>query len=181
MLGVNHAITSAAVHPSGWIAARCSALATSDPSVTSGGSTYPSSLVCANPTSAAAWAAREVTGSSWAELVANTLAAVSKRLRTAAEFGVPDPVLGTTMKPGLDPSQWRSTAAVVEDLAAKAIQALEADKCRAAKLWREILGENDRGQILRLPPGCNANGLPMVDAAPVTAVGSDSARGFASR
>ena len=128
-----------------------------------------------------AWEAREVTGSSWAELVANTLAAVAKRLRAAAESGVPDPVLGTTMKPELDPSQWRSAAAVVEDLAAKAKQALEADKCRAAKLWREILGENDRGQILPLPPGCNANGLPMVDAAPVTAVGSDSARGFASR
>lgn len=126
-----------------------------------------------------AWKAREVTGSSWAELLASTLAAVSRRFATAATDGLLDPVLGTPMKPALDPAQWASASAVFADLAQKAATALESERCMSAKFWRDILGTNDRGQVLPLPDGCDAGGFPVSAISAVNAVGSDQPRGFA--
>jgi hypothetical protein len=83
------------------------------------------------------------------------------------------------MKPELTADQWNAAADVFHALAAKGKAALAADKCRAALLWREILGTNERGQILPLPDGCDAAGFPLSSVTAVGAVGSNQPRGFA--
>ena len=126
-----------------------------------------------------AWLAREAKGNSYAELLASSLTALGDRCRTAATAGLLDPVLKTQMKPDLTAQQWDEAADTFLTLAAKAQQALTADKCRAAFLWREILGTNERGQILPLPEGCDAGGFPLDSVTAVGAVGSNQPRGFA--
>jgi hypothetical protein len=127
-----------------------------------------------------AWRDREVAGESWAELLAGSLGRVASRFTAAEEAGLIDPVLGTRMKPELEPGQWEAAAATFGALAQKAATALESERCASAKLWREILGENDRGPVLPLPSGCDAGGFPLTSIAPVDAVGSNQPRGFAS-
>lgn len=126
-----------------------------------------------------AWTEGRVTGESWAELLANSLRHLAARFRSAANGGLPDPVLGTPMKPELTSEQWTHGAGVFEKLAAKAAEALGSDRCRAAFLWRQILEDNDRGPVLPLPSGCDANGFPVSTIAAVTESGSDEPRGFA--
>lgn len=126
-----------------------------------------------------AWLAGEVTGTSYAELVRGTLTAVANRCRSAATNGLLDPVLKTQMKPELTSEQWNIAADTFQAMTAQATRALGADKCRAAFLWREILGTNERGQILPLPDGCDAAGFPLTAVTAVGAVGSNQPRGFA--
>jgi hypothetical protein len=126
-----------------------------------------------------AWTERRVTGESWAELLASSLRHVAAGFRSAAVGGLPDPELGTPMKPELAPEQWTHGADVFDGLAAKAAEALGSERCRAAFLWRQILGDNDRGPVLPLPSGCDANGFPVSAIAAVTESGSDEPRGFA--
>lgn len=126
-----------------------------------------------------AWTEGHVSGESWAELLASSLRHAAARFRLAAIGGLPDPVLGTPMKPELTTEQWTHGAEVFEGLAAKASEALGSDRCRAAFLWRQILGDNDRGPVLPLPSGCDANGFPVSAIAAVTESGSDEPRGFA--
>jgi len=126
-----------------------------------------------------AWLAKEVKGDSYAELLEQSITAVGNRFRTAATAGLLDPVLNTQMKPEVNAEQWNDAADVVLALAAKAKEALAADNCRAAVLWREILGTNERGQILPLPDGCDAAGFPLSTVTAVGAVGSNQPRGFA--
>ena len=126
------------------------------------------------------WNDRLVTGTSWAELLASTLEQVAHRFDTYAEKGIPDPILGTPMKPALEPYQWTLAAQTLNRLVEQAREALDADRCRAAKIWRDILGVNDRGQVLPLPDGCDAAGFPVGAITAVSAVGSNQPRGFAS-
>jgi hypothetical protein len=126
-----------------------------------------------------AWRDREVVGDSWAELVAASLSQVAVRFGIAESAGLIDPVLGTRMKPELDRAQWLEAASVFEELARKAHLALQSERCASAKIWREILGDNDRGPVLPLPDGCDAGGFPLTSIAPVEAVGSNQPRGFA--
>jgi hypothetical protein len=65
------------------------------------------------------------------------------------------------------------------DLATKAELALTVARCPAAALWREILGENERGPCFPLPPGCDEKGNEIKNVAAVAAVGSEEASGFA--
>jgi hypothetical protein len=126
------------------------------------------------------WGDRLVTGSTWAELLTSTMEQVAKRFEDCAENGLPDPVLGTPMKPALDSWQWTTAAQGLNRLAEQAREALDSERCRAAKMWREILGTNERGQVLPLPDGCDANGFPVGAVTAVSAVGSNDPRGFAS-
>lgn len=126
-----------------------------------------------------AWQQDSVAGASWAQLLAESLRVVASQFRAAAANGLTDPVLGTPMKPELTPEQWRNGADVFDQLATQADEALNAERCRAAYLWRQILGENDLGQVLPLPPGCDANGFPVSSVAAVAYTGSDEPRGFA--
>jgi len=126
-----------------------------------------------------AWTEGNVTGSSWAELLASTLEAVADGFEKAAIDGLPDPVLGTLLKPALEPWQWTAAAQKFGTLAGQARDALNSDRCMAAKLWRDILGTNDRGQVLPLPAGCDAGGFAVASLSAVSSVGSNQPRGFA--
>lgn len=127
-----------------------------------------------------AWNDGLVTGTSWAELLTSTLEQVAQRFEECAETGLPDPVLGTPMKPALESWQWTLAAQTFNRLAEQAREALDSDRCQAAKIWREILGTNDRGQVHPLPDGCDAAGFPVGSITAVSAVGSNQPRGFAS-
>lgn len=127
-----------------------------------------------------AWKDQLVTGATWAELVTSTMDQVAKRFEKCAEGGLPDPVLGTPMKPELDSWTWSAAADRLNRLAEQAGQALDSERCLAAKMWRDILGSNDRGQVLQLPDGCDSNGFSVGAVTAVGAVGSNDPRGFAS-
>ena len=126
-----------------------------------------------------AWSAGEASGDAWALVFAESLAAISQRFRASCSQPLLDPVLGTPLKPGLEPSAWNVAANVFNVLADKAYEALEVDVCRAAFMWREILGENENGPVFPLPAGCDANGLPIRKVTAVASVGSNEPRGFA--
>lgn len=127
------------------------------------------------------WCDRFVTGASWAELLTSTMEQVAKRFETCADEGFPDPVLGTPMKPALEAWQWNVAGQGLARLAEQAREALDSDMCRTAKMWRDILGTNERGQVLPLPDGCDAAGFPTGRVTAVSAVGSNQPRGFAGR
>jgi hypothetical protein len=127
-----------------------------------------------------AWNDQLVSGNSWAELLASTFEHVAVQLKNCAQDGLADPVLGTLLKPELDYWQWNSASLTYQRLADEARQALDADKCRAAKIWRDILGTNDRGQVLPLPDGCDAAGFPVGSVTAAGSLGSDQPRGFAA-
>jgi hypothetical protein len=126
-----------------------------------------------------AWSDQLVSGSSWAELLTATLDQVAIKFDECAENGLQDPVLGATMKPALEPGQWTGAAQTFRALAAQGHEALNSERCRAAKIWRDILGSNERGPILPLPSGCDADGFPVGAVSAVSSVGSNDARGFA--
>jgi hypothetical protein len=125
------------------------------------------------------WLDRNATGDSWAELLTSTMDGVAARFREAADEGLPDPVLNKPMKPNLGTDTWRSAAIQFEQLANSAREAMRSERCWSARLWREILGDNERGPVLPLPDGCDANGFPISSIAAVEAVGSNEPRGFA--
>lgn len=126
-----------------------------------------------------AWKAGRVDGGSWAELLASSLEEVARGFEDAAVTGLDDPILETPLAPPLTSAQWSDASRVFGALADKATEALASDACRAAMLWREILGENERGPILPLPPGCGADGRAVPAASAVSRQGPDQARGFA--
>ncbi|WP_229052485.1 nucleotidyltransferase [Aeromicrobium sp. Leaf350] len=126
-----------------------------------------------------AWNSSDVLGDSYAELLISTFDAVAAEFRSAVETGLADPVFGTRMQPELSSDQWNGAAWRLEDLARQGREALESSKCRAAKIWRDILGTNDRGPVLPLPDGCDAAGFAIGAVTAVGSVGSNDPRGFA--
>src|SRR5262249_27984967 len=125
------------------------------------------------------WRERLVSGDSWAELLTSTLDEVAKRFEHCAEEGLLDPVLGTSMKPEIEAWRWLGAAQTFGRLAEEARTAMDSGRCMAAKLWREILGSNDRGPVLPLPDGCDAEGNEVGPVTAVDAIGSNQPRGFA--
>ena len=125
------------------------------------------------------WKDGLVAGTSWAGLLASTLEQVAQCFDESAKTGLPDPALGTPMKPALESWRWTSAAQTFSRLAEQAREAFHTDRCAAAKIWRDILGINDRGQVLPLPDGCTAAGLAVGSITAVSAVGSNQPRGFA--
>lgn len=116
-------------------------------------------------------------GDSFAEILARTLRAIAVQLESGAPLI--DPILGREYKPAPDPDDRADAAAVFSDLASNAERALTLDRCPAAAIWRSILGENDRGPVFPLPPGCDEKGNEIKNVAAVAAVGSKEASGFA--
>lgn len=126
------------------------------------------------------WAFEEgdVQGSSFAENLAATLDSVASRL--GIETAVLDPALGTPVNPAPDPNERSAAALVFSGLAAKAQEALSASRCPAAVLWREIIGENERGPCFPIPPGCDAEGRVLSPISSVMSTGPKESSGFAS-
>ena len=124
------------------------------------------------------WAfAAGLDGGSFAEIFAKTLRAIATHLGSAESLI--DPVLRTAYKPAPRQDDRTAAAAIFADLAASAERALTLEECAAAAIWRRILGENDRGPVFPLPPGCDEKGNRIKNVAAVAAVGSKEASGFA--
>ena len=124
------------------------------------------------------WKSRLVRGSEWCQLLAATLGAVASRFEAAPTKPLADPGLGTPVDPALDDAVWLSAAQAFRRLADLATAALRADRCAAAAKWREILGTNTRGQVLPLPPGCDASGFTTTGIAGLAAPRPREAQSF---
>lgn len=124
------------------------------------------------------WKFGAITGDEWDPLFAKTLRAVGNRFRQAPYLPLVDPGLDTPVDPGLDDAMWASAASVFLGLADLADEAVAAEKCAAATKWREILGQNERGQVFPLPPGCDAAGFPIASLAAISGLGTNEARSF---
>jgi Second Messenger Oligonucleotide or Dinucleotide Synthetase domain len=100
-----------------------------------------------------------VTGSSFAEILNQTLRAIVDQLEAGGE--IDDPALGTPYSPKPNPDKIRFAAGVFSELAAKAEEALTLERCPAAARWQEIIGRNERGNCFPLPPGCDERGAEL--------------------
>lgn len=109
----------------------------------------------------------EVAGTTFAEILSDALSSIASQLDSGAPLQ--DPVLGRDYRPTPEPQDRADSAAVFRELARKAREArAESSRCRAAVLWREILGRNEQGHCFPLPPGCDEHGREL----PVTAAGA---------
>jgi hypothetical protein len=121
-----------------------------------------------------------VTGGSFAEIFANTLTWIARRLMTVSSDPLLEPALMVPYAPPPPSDDLAHAAAVFTNLAAQAQAALrEDDDCAASAAWRRILGENETGAVFALPEGCTEDGRRMAKIEPNPAVGPRSERGFA--
>ena len=119
----------------------------------------------------------DIDGDSFAEIFAQTLRAISVQLesrprrstRSSAGSTGPRPIPTISLPPRRSSPTSRR----------RAERALTLERCPAAAIWRSILGENERGPVFPLPPGCDEKGNEIKDVAAVAAVGSKEASGFA--
>lgn len=108
----------------------------------------------------------DVSGSTFAEMFASTLASVAAQLRSGEPLI--DPVLGTSYEPVPDRMSLADAADVFSSLAAQAQEAVTIDdRCRAGMLWLGVLGRNEQGPCFPIPAGCDEHGRAL----PVTSVG----------
>ena len=107
------------------------------------------------------WRNGLVSGSEWGVLLAASLLKVAYRFSRAPSEPLLDPGLNTPVNPALSEFEWGHAATVFHGLAQRAEEALGSSRCAAAKVWREILGQNVRGEVFRLPPGCDAAGFAL--------------------
>lgn len=124
------------------------------------------------------WSSGGITGDEWDPLFAATLRAVANRFGTASYQPLLDPAMGTAVSPALADDVWSNARDEFARLADLADEAVAGEKCAAATKWREILGENGRGQIFPLPPGCDAGGYPISSITPIAGLGPNEARKF---
>jgi len=119
-----------------------------------------------------------IEGGSFAEVLAATLESVSSQLSDGTELL--DPALNRVFGPMPTADERAAAAQVFAQLSQKAARALIVPRCRAAVLWREILGENERGQCFSLPDGCDEDGREISPIRSVASAGSGEASGFAA-
>ncbi len=127
------------------------------------------------------WRSGLVRGNEWGVLLAATLRRVADRFSQVPNRPLCDPGLDTPVHPALSEPEWLQAAHVFHGLAQRAEGALLASRCAAAKVWREILGRNSRGQVFPLPPGCDAAGFAIPAAGVVNlgmTTGPQEASGF---
>lgn len=118
-----------------------------------------------------------VSGTSFAEILAATLDRIASQLETGVVIN--DPALGREYNPAPESADLDHAATIFRDLASKASAALSADRCEAARLWREILGRNERNWIFPIPEGCDEFGKRATVITPIADRGSREARPFA--
>lgn len=124
------------------------------------------------------WNAAFVQVDEWDPLFAQTLRRVAQRFAEGPVRSLVDPGLGTNVNPPVSSDDYAHAAAEFDRLANLADAALAIDECQAAVKWREILGQNGRGQVFPLPPGCDANGFRIGAIAAVASTGLNEARRF---
>ena len=98
-----------------------------------------------------------------AGLFTAALARIAEHLQLAAAgVGVPDPTMpGEVIEVRATDLQMRQAAVKFAGLASQAAAALSADKCPAAKAYRDILGCNAEGVwVMEMPAACNEDGTP---------------------
>ncbi len=91
-----------------------------------------------------------VTGTTFAEIFASTLERIATRLETGVVIN--DPALAREYNPAPESADLEHAAAIFRDVATKAALALAADRCEAARLWREILARTIGTRSSRSPP-----------------------------
>jgi len=120
----------------------------------------------------------EVAGGTFAEILADTLTSIAAQLDSGTNLV--DPVLERDYMPLPDPADRSAAAETFAVLAAKARDAMnEASRCRAAALWREILGENEQGWCFPVPDGCDEQGRTLSVTGVSSSRGSREPGGFA--
>lgn len=124
------------------------------------------------------WKNGAITGDEWDPLLAKTIRAVGTRFDQVPYSALMDPGLGAAVDPSLDDAVWTSAGATLLGLADLADEAVAGEKCAAAAKWREILGQNERGEVFPLPSGCDAAGFPIGAVASLAGLGSNEARSF---
>lgn len=122
-----------------------------------------------------------ITGTSWADLTHSSLRFVVDRLRTAQSRPVQDPALAEPYHPAPSSAELSNAAATLETCAQQASEALMADRCRAAVLWRLVFGMNGHeghDSVFPVPEGCRADGTALVAIVSNPLRGGNSERGF---
>jgi len=117
-------------------------------------------------------------GTCFAEILAPTLRSIAGQLSNASSIPLIDPALSQPFSPCPDSGDLEKAAEKFDELAGMAEQALDAEKCPAAALWRRILGKNGRGWCFTLPDGCDETGKEIGPVVSVRSQGSSEARGF---
>lgn len=117
-------------------------------------------------------------GGSFAEVLAAALESAS--LQLADGSALLDPALNRAFEPAPSTAERATAAQTYAQLSEKAARALIVPRCRAAVLWREILGENERGLCFSLPDGCDEEGREISPITSVVSAGSGEASGFAA-
>jgi hypothetical protein len=124
------------------------------------------------------WAFDEgVTGTSFADIFAATLGRIATQLESGVVIN--DPAIARKYSPAPESADLEHAATIFRDLATKATLALAADRCEAARLWREVLGKNDRNWVFPIPAGCDEFGKKAATITPIADRGSREARPFA--
>lgn len=125
----------------------------------------------------------EITGDSWADVTASAIGYVAHRLPSIWDDRVCDPALGEPYEPLPDESDHQQAREAFEQCAQTAQEAVTtSDRCRAAYLWRSVLGSNgfeEHSSVFPLPSGCREDGTAMAGAVatnPLT--GGSKERGF---
>jgi SMODS domain-containing protein len=103
----------------------------------------------------------DVTGSNIAEYYCSALHGVVTQLEVAIEQGLADPTIeGALISTQASTEQLKEALETFRTVTARADEALgEEDRCRAAMLFRDLLGKNSEGEtVFPIPEDCNEDG-----------------------
>lgn len=123
----------------------------------------------------------DIHGDSWADLTQSALRYVVDRLRDALSRPVRDPVLDEVYQPVPSADELARAAELLDICNAQSSEALTAERCRAAYLWRQVLGANGHeghDSVFPLPDGCRADGTVIAATAANPLRGGSRERGF---
>jgi hypothetical protein len=112
---------------------------------------------------------------------AELLAAALDRAATALESGRPviEPAINKPYDPPPSAAELTNAARLFREMARQSAVALAQEECKAASLWRRVLGKNERGWCFPLPAGCDEQGNRIAAITANPDRGARGERGFA--
>lgn len=121
-----------------------------------------------------------IIGDSWADVTSSALDYSARRLGSALDEPVSDPILDEPYAPAPSVAELDRASQVFDEHARRARRAiLTTERCQAALEWRQIFGANERNDdVFPLPDGCRGTGVAMGAAAANVAVGGTGERSF---